>query len=149
MGEKIRDREIWCMLQELTLTLTLGEVCCRIWITCSSDLKMFTVELLLPTFSCNWWRAKSWFPGRVGPSPRWWPILTLDITGHLQRGHVALFRSQWRMQSPWNTCLHMGSCRSSSFISYSPKQTQHLWAFNAWLGYICVIWRKPESLFCM
>lgn len=99
-----------------------------IWITCSFDLEELRASelLLLPILS--WWCCRArLFPWlvRSGPSPTGWPIFSAGMTGHLQRGHVALLRSQRRMQSPWNTCLHNGNCLSSSFNSNSPKQTQH------------------------
>lgn len=56
--------------------------------------------------------------------------LALGKTEQRQSGQVEFVRSQWYMQSAWKMCLHKGTWCNSSWISKSPKQTQHLQSFQ-------------------
>ena len=77
----------------------------------------------------GWWEFAPDCGSIIGPLDFSGLVQNLVVgkrTRPLQSGQVEFECSQWCMQSMWNTCLHDGIWRTSSLISNSPKQTQHL-----------------------
>lgn len=94
--------------------------------------------------SCSRSGGTSARPGSDELRPSWWvsrepqdfAVAAGGRTEQRQRGHVELEWSQWWMQSIWKTCLQDGTWSNSSFISNSPKHTQHLLSYS-WLEKRC------------